>query len=147
MVDVSAKEPTRRVATARARVRCGRPVTELLAAGEIEKGDVLATARLAGIQAAKRTPELVPLCHPVALTDIEVRADVEVPGVVRILATATAVDRTGVEMEAMTAASVAALTVVDMVKSVARGVSIEEVVLLEKSGGRSGCWRREEPEG
>ena len=146
MVDVSEKEPTRRRATARARVRCGRPVTDLLEAGEIEKGDVLGTARLAGIQAAKRTPDLVPLCHPVALTDIEVEADVEEPGVVRILATATAVDRTGVEMEAMTAAAVAALTVVDMVKSVVRGVSIEEVTLLEKSGGRSGHWRREESE-
>jgi cyclic pyranopterin phosphate synthase len=112
--------------------------------GDAPKGDVLGAARLAGIQAAKRTGELIPLAHPLALTFADVKASVDaLEGTVRIRAEARVVGRTGVEMEAMTAAAVAALTVYDMVKGLERGVRIERVELLEKSGGRSGNWRRE----
>jgi cyclic pyranopterin phosphate synthase len=112
--------------------------------GDAPKGDVLGAARLAGIQAAKRTGELIPLAHPLALTFADVKASVDaLEGTVRIRAEARVVGRTGVEMEAMTAAAVAALTVYDMVKGLERGVRIERVELLEKSGGRSGTWRRE----
>jgi cyclic pyranopterin phosphate synthase len=119
----------------------GAPTLRLVRSGGGRKGDVLAVARLAGILAAKRTPDLIPLCHPLALTDVDVRAEV-VPGGVRLEATARAEDRTGVEMEAMVAAAVAALTVYDMVKGHDRGASVEGVRLLEKSGGKSGTWRR-----
>jgi cyclic pyranopterin phosphate synthase len=113
--------------------------------GDAPKGDVLGAARLAGIQAAKRTGELIPLAHTLALTFADVKASVDaLEGTVRIRAEARVVGRTGVEMEAMTAAAVAALTVYDMVKGLERGVRIERVELLEKSGGRSGTWRRED---
>jgi cyclic pyranopterin phosphate synthase len=112
--------------------------------GDAPKGDVLGAARLAGIQAAKRTGELIPLAHPLALTFADVKASVDaLEGTVRIRAEARVVGRTGVEMEAMTAAAIAALTVYDMVKGLERGVRIERVELMEKSGGRSGTWRRE----
>jgi cyclic pyranopterin phosphate synthase len=112
--------------------------------GDAPKGDVLGAARLAGIQAAKRTGELIPLAHPLALSFADVQASIDAAGgALRIRAEARAVGRTGVEMEAMTAAAVAALTVYDMVKGLERGVRIERVELLEKSGGRSGTWRRE----
>ena len=115
-----------------------------VARGDAPKGDVIGVARIAGIQAAKRTGELIPLCHPVGLDHVDIDASVDVEaGVITLVATASVTARTGVEMEAMTAASVAALTVYDMVKGVERGVSIGVVVLLEKSGGRSGHWRRE----
>jgi cyclic pyranopterin phosphate synthase len=114
-------------------------VREQIAAGTLPKGDVLAAARLAGIMAAKRTPDIVPLCHPLALTMVEVDS-----GLIELLAEARTVGQTGVEMEAMTAASVAALTVYDMVKGLERGVKIESVVLVSKSGGRSGEWRLED---
>ena len=142
MVDVAAKPVTDRRARARARVRMSPEAAAAVAAGEVAKGDVLGTARIAGIQAAKRTSELIPLCHPLPLTFAGVDASVdESEGVVELVAEARAQARTGVEMEALTAASVAALTVYDMVKGLERGVEIVEVVLLEKSGGRHD-WRR-----
>jgi cyclic pyranopterin phosphate synthase len=143
MVDVSEKPATRRVAVARARLTLEPATLDALANGRIEKGDPLATARIAGIQAAKRTPELIPLCHGVALTSVEIALELarEPPSVV-VTATARAFDRTGVEMEALVAASVAALTLYDMLKSVDRGMTVGEVALLEKSGGRSGHYRR-----
>jgi cyclic pyranopterin phosphate synthase len=143
MVDVGDKDVTDRRAVARALVRMSPETAALVAAGDAPKGDVVSTARIAGIQAAKRTAELVPLCHPLPLSfvDVEVSIDVDA-GVIELRAEARTSGQTGVEMEAMTAASVAALTVYDMVKGVERGVEIAEVVLLEKSGGRSGDWRR-----
>jgi cyclic pyranopterin phosphate synthase len=143
MVDVSAKEVTARRAVARAVVRMAPETARLVETGDAPKGDVLATARLAGIMAAKKTGELIPLCHPIGLDHVDVDAAVDAAaGTVTITATAGVTARTGVEMEAMVAASVAALTVYDMVKGVERGVAVEQVVLLEKSGGRSGTWRR-----
>jgi cyclic pyranopterin monophosphate synthase len=145
MVDVAAKPVTDRRARARARVRMSPEAAAAVAAGEVAKGDVLGTARIAGIQAAKRTSELIPLCHPLPLTFAGVDASVdESEGVVELVAEARAEARTGVEMEALTAASVAALTVYDMVKGIDKGVVVEEVCLLEKTGGRSD-FRREEP--
>jgi cyclic pyranopterin monophosphate synthase len=114
-----------------------------VAAGDAPKGDVLGTARIAGVMAAKKAGELIPLCHPIGLDHVDVDAAIDAgAGTVTLTATAGVTARTGVEMEAMTAAAVAALTVYDMVKGVERGVAIEEVVLLEKTGGRSGTWRR-----
>ena len=143
MVDVSGKDVTDRRAVARAVVRMTPETAAAVAAGDAPKGDVLGTARIAGIQAAKRTGELIPLCHPLGLDHVDVRAVVDTAaGTVTLTAEARVAARTGVEMEAMTAAAVAALTVYDMVKGLDKGVAIEEVVLLEKSGGRSGHWRR-----
>ncbi len=142
MVDVSGKERTARVARAEACVRVAPSTMALLRDGNTPKGDVLATARLAGIQAAKRTAELIPLCHPIAITGTKVTLSLEGDSTIRIEATVTCADRTGVEMEAMTAVSVAALTVYDMLKAVERGIVIERVVLLEKDGGRSGHFVR-----
>jgi cyclic pyranopterin phosphate synthase len=146
MVDVSGKEPGERRAVAEARVRMSAATAAAVKRGDAPKGDVLGTARLAGIQAAKRAAELIPLAHPLPLTFVDVEARVEAghgEGRVVLRAEARTVGRTGVEMEAMTAASVAALTVYDMVKGLERGVTVERVALLEKSGGRSGHWRRE----
>lgn len=143
MVDVGAKSVTEREAIASAFVRMRPQTMKVLTEGSAAKGDVLATARIAGIQAAKRTPELIPLCHHVALAGVEVRFAPDPDGVrLRIEARARAVDRTGVEMEALTAASVAALTVYDMLKAIDRAMVIEEVRLEAKSGGRSGDWTR-----
>jgi cyclic pyranopterin monophosphate synthase len=141
MVDVSGKQVTRRRAVARAFVRMSADTAAAVAAGDAPKGDVLGVARIAGIQAAKRTGELIPLCHPLGLDHVDVRAAV-VDGGVAIEAEASVEGRTGVEMEAMTAASVAALTIYDMVKGIERGVRIESIELVAKSGGRSGDWRR-----
>jgi cyclic pyranopterin monophosphate synthase len=141
MVDVGAKEVTDRRAVARALVRMSAETAAAVARGDAPKGDVVSTARIAGIQAAKRTAELVPLCHPLPLTFVDVRIEVG-EGQVEIEAEARTSAQTGVEMEAMTAAAVAALTVYDMVKGLERGVEIAEIVLLEKSGGRHD-WRRE----
>ena len=141
MVDVGAKDTTERRAVARAVVRMEPSTAALVAEGSGPKGDVIGVARIAGIQGAKRTAELIPLCHPLGLSFVDVDLSVEADRVV-ITAEARTVAQTGVEMEAMTAASVAALTVYDMVKGVERGVIIEEVALLEKSGGKSGTWRR-----
>jgi cyclic pyranopterin phosphate synthase len=141
MVDVGDKPPTERRAVARAIVRVSSQTARKVADGDAPKGDVLGVARIAGIQAAKRTSELIPLCHPLGLTFVGVEATVSESGIV-LTAEARTTGPTGVEMEAMTAASVAALTVYDMVKGIERGAEIAEVVLLEKSGGRSGHWTR-----
>ena len=146
MVDVGAKAATERRAVARAVVRVSSQTAAAVLAGDAPKGDVLAVARIAGIQAAKRTSELIPLCHPLALSFVGVEGEVhEQEGEVVLTAEARTTGPTGVEMEALTAASVAALTVYDMVKGIERGAEIAEVVLLEKSGGRSGTWRRGAP--
>ncbi|CAN5681845.1 cyclic pyranopterin monophosphate synthase MoaC [soil metagenome] len=144
MVDVGAKQVTQRQAVASAEVRLSPATARLLAEGGLPKGDALATARLAGIMAAKRTPDLIPLCHVIALSAVEVDVDVDVEsGLVKITATARAADRTGVEMEALVAASTAALTIYDMTKSVERGAVIEHVRLEHKTGGKSGDWSRD----
>jgi cyclic pyranopterin phosphate synthase len=144
MVDVGGKEARERVARARARVRMSAQTARAVETGDAPKGEVLATARLAGIQAAKQTGQLIPLAHPITLTFIDVSASVDSgQGLVELVSEVHAVDRTGVEMEAMTACAVAALTVYDMVKGIERGVEVEQVVLLEKTGGRSD-WRRSE---
>jgi cyclic pyranopterin phosphate synthase len=144
MVDVGEKPSTARRAVARALVRMSPETAAAVVAGDAPKGDVLGTARIAGIQAAKRTGELIPLCHPLGLDYVGIDAHVDVAaGVLELTAEARVHGPTGVEMEALTAAAVAALTVYDMVKGLERGVEIAEVVLLEKSGGRSGDWRRE----
>ena len=145
MVDVGPKAPTARRAVAEAEVKLGPETLERLRRGDAPKGDVFAAARIAGIQGAKRTSELIPLCHPVSLTRVEV-ALAFAEGGVTITAAAEAFDRTGVEMEAMVAASVAALTLYDMLKGIERGISYS-VRLVEKSGGRSGTWRPEPPPG
>jgi cyclic pyranopterin phosphate synthase len=142
MVDVGAKQETDRRARARAVVRMSPETAALVAAGDAPKGDVLGTARLAGIQAAKRTGELIPLAHPLPLTFVDVEAEVDPAGIVTLVGEARTTARTGVEMEALTACTVAALTVYDMVKGVERGITIAEVTLLEKTGGKSD-WRRE----
>jgi cyclic pyranopterin phosphate synthase len=146
MVDVGDKPVTDRRAVARAMVRMSPEVVKAVARGDAPKGDVLGTARLAGIQAAKRTAELIPLCHNVPLSFVDVEAHIhESSGVIMLTAEARTTAQTGVEMEALTAASIAALTVYDMVKGMERGVEIDEVLLLSKSGGRSGEWQREDP--
>jgi cyclic pyranopterin monophosphate synthase len=139
MVDVSDKPHTERVATAAARVRCDPATFDLISRGDAPKGDVLGTARIAGIMAAKRTAELIPMCHPLPLTsvDVDLQLDRDVPGV-RITATARCTAQTGVEMEALTAAAVAALTVIDMAKASDRWMAVEGLGLLHKRGGRSG---------
>jgi cyclic pyranopterin phosphate synthase len=142
MVDVSGKDVTVRTATARGRVDVSPKVIELLRGTGVPKGDVLAVARIAGIQAAKRTPDLVPLCHPLAIDAVKV--DVEVSDTsVDIRAEVRSTGRTGVEMEALTSVAVAALTVVDMVKAVDRHATISGIEVIAKSGGRSGTWSTE----
>lgn len=142
MVDVTGKDVTTRSATARCRVSVSEDVAALLSSGAMPKGDALGVARIAAIQAAKRTPDLIPLCHPIAVHGVDVEVTVIDGPAVEVLATVRTADRTGVEMEALTAAAVGGLTVIDMVKGVDRAASILEVVLLEKSGGRSGHWVR-----
>jgi cyclic pyranopterin monophosphate synthase len=143
MVDVGDKPSTDRRAVARAVVRVTPETAALVAAGDAPKGDVLSVARIAGIQGGKRTSELIPLCHPLALSFLGVEASIDVDaGEITVLAEARTNGRTGVEMEALTAASVAALTVYDMVKGVERGAEITSVALESKSGGRSGAWSR-----
>jgi cyclic pyranopterin monophosphate synthase len=148
MIDVAEKERTSRIAVARAELRCSREALKLLNEGRLEKGDALAAARIAGIMAAKHTPALLPLCHPIALAgaDVDVAAD-ESAGLVRIEARVHAVERTGVEMEALTAACAAALTVYDMMKRHDRGMELVSLRLVRKSGGRSGEWVRPGEEG
>ena len=140
MVDVADKDVTARKAVARARVSMTPETFVRLSAGDTKKGDVLAVARIAGIQAAKRTSELIPLCHLIALTKVEVTIVLD-EGMAIVEATAEARDRTGVEMEALVAASTAALTIYDMLKSVDRGMSFD-VCLVSKSGGKTGTWSR-----
>jgi len=143
MVDVGDKPATERRARARALVRVSPETAALVEAGDAPKGDVLGVARIAGIQAAKRTAELIPLCHPLSLSYVGVDGTIDVgAGEIELIAEARTTGPTGVEMEALTAASVAALTVYDMVKGVQRGAEIASVALLAKSGGRSGDWTR-----
>jgi len=144
MVDVSDKQVSARRAVARAVVRVSAETARLVLAGDAPKGDVIGVARIAGIQAAKRTHELIPLCHalPLSFVGVEVAVDAGT-GEIELVVEARTTAQTGVEMEALTAASVAALTVYDMVKGVERGAAIGVVELLEKSGGRSGHWRRD----
>ncbi|MCE9636422.1 MAG: cyclic pyranopterin monophosphate synthase MoaC, partial [Planctomycetes bacterium] len=141
MVDVSDKDRTVREAVAEAMVLCSPATLALVQAGKVAKGDVLAVARVAGIAAAKRASDLIPLCHPVSLTGVVVDLVIEDAGV-RITSTARAADRTGVEMEALTSAAAAALTIYDMLKAAERGIEITGLRLLAKSGGRSGVWKR-----
>lgn len=141
MVDVTAKAVTARTATARGRVEVSAEVVALLRGEGVPKGDALAVARIAGIMATKRTPDLIPLCHPLAIGGVEVDLAVVDDGV-RIEATVRTADRTGVEMEALTAVGVAALTVVDMVKAVDKLARITDIEVVAKSGGKSGDWQR-----
>lgn len=142
MVDVSAKDVSAREATASGRVLVSAEVVALLRGDGVPKGDALGVARVAGIMAAKRTPDLVPLCHPLAISGVTVDLEV-LDDAVAITATVRTTDRTGVEMEALTAVSVAALTVVDMVKAVDKQATITDVRVEAKSGGRSGSWQRQ----
>ena len=143
MVDVGAKPETERVARAAGRIRMQPETLALIRSGDAKKGDVLGIARIAAIQAAKRTGDLIPLCHPIPLTRVAVEFEIdESSSTVSCETVAQTVGRTGVEMEAMTAAMAALLTIYDMCKAVDRGMVVEEVRLLEKSGGKSGCWRR-----
>jgi cyclic pyranopterin phosphate synthase len=141
MIDVGAKPKTERVAVARGFVAMASATVARIRRGDVEKGDVLAAARLAGVMAAKKTPELVPLCHPIALSGVDVTAEPS-PGGVLVTATVRTVDRTGVEMEALAAVTAACLTIYDMLKRYERGMRIEAIELLAKSGGRTGDWRR-----
>lgn len=145
MVDVSEKRVTTRTAEAGARVLMKASTLRLILEGGVEKGDVLAVARVAGIMAAKRTCEIIPMCHPVAVTSVEIafRVEEEVPAVV-VLARARTRDRTGVEMEALTGAAVAALTIYDMCKAVDRSMTVSDLQLLKKTGGKSGTYVRED---
>ena len=142
MVDVSDKEPTRRAAAAEGQVRMAASTLAAILAGDAKKGDVIGAARIAGIMAAKKTADLIPLCHPLSLTKVKVDIvpDAALPGLV-VQAEARCLGPTGVEMEALTAVSVACLTIYDMAKAIDRGMSIEEVRLIEKRGGKSGEWR------
>ncbi len=142
MVDVSAKPVTERMAIAEGSVRMKRETLDLIRSGDAKKGDVIGTARIAGIMAAKKTHELIPLCHPIGLSKVtvDIETDESLPGV-RVRATTKVAERTGVEMEALTAVSVACLTIYDMAKAVDRGMVIGDIRLVEKSGGQSGVWR------
>jgi cyclic pyranopterin phosphate synthase len=139
MVDVGAKAVTSRVAVAGGRINMGPQALAAIREGAVKKGDVLATARIAGIMAAKKTSELIPLCHPIAISAVAVELVLEADGVA-VTATVSTAGQTGVEMEALTAASVALLTVYDMAKALDRGMVVEGVRLLEKRGGKSGDW-------
>jgi cyclic pyranopterin phosphate synthase len=143
MIDVGAKPVTRRRARARATVSLAREVIERIEERSLPKGDALAVCRVAAIMAAKRTPDILPLCHPIGLTRVDVEVDVDRPaGVVRFDVTCETADRTGVEMEAMTGAAAAALCLYDMTKGLDATGAVHEVLLLEKSGGKSGDWAR-----
>jgi cyclic pyranopterin phosphate synthase len=142
MVDVTPKDPTHRRAVARGRVYMQADTASLVARGAIAKGDVLAVARVAGIQAAKRTPDLIPLCHPLLVGSVLVNFRIE-DDFIEVEAQVDTIDRTGVEMEAMTACSVACLTIYDMCKSADRAMVISDLTLWEKTGGRSGTYRRQ----
>jgi len=141
MVDVSAKDVTRRVAVAAGTVHTRPDVVALIASGGLPKGDALATARVAGIMAAKKTSELIPLCHQLALTGVDVDFQIG-DAQVRVTASVRTTDRTGVEMEALTAVSVAALTVYDMIKAVDPAARLDDIAVLRKEGGKTGTWER-----
>ena len=141
MVDTSGKDATTRIAAASGKVTMRAEVLEAIASGQTPKGDVLATARIAGIMGAKKTSELIPLCHPIALNKVEIELKIESDGV-SILATAKTTDRTGVEMEALTAVSVTGLTLIDMIKAMDPHAAIRDVQVETKSGGKTGDWKR-----
>lgn len=141
MVDVTKKEITSREAVAACLVRMSPPTRDLVLERELDKGDALEVARIAGIMGAKRTSELIPLCHPISIGAVEIAFEPDEEGI-GVIATVRTAERTGVEMEAMTAVAVAALTIYDMVKGTERGVEVSELRLLRKSGGRSGTWIR-----
>jgi cyclic pyranopterin phosphate synthase len=141
MVDTSGKDATIRIATASGKVTMKSEVLNAIANGETPKGDVLATARIAGIMGAKKTSDLIPLCHPIALNKVEIELKIESDGV-SILATAKTTDRTGVEMEALTAVSVTGLTLIDMIKAMDPHAAIRNIQVESKSGGKTGDWRR-----
>lgn len=143
MVDVSGKDVTARTATATGRVSVSREVVEMLRGGGVPKGDALAVARIAGIAAAKRTPDLIPLCHPIAIHGVTVDLEVH-DDHVAITAVVRTADRTGIEMEALTCVAVAGLALIDMVKAVDPAAVIDDVKLVEKTGGKKGVWRRDE---
>jgi cyclic pyranopterin phosphate synthase len=144
MVDVGEKDVTRREARAEARIYVSPETLGLISSGKLPKGDVFATARIAGIAAAKKTPELIPLCHPLKLDSVEVDFEVdEVDSSIRVESRVLVTDRTGAEMEALVASAVSALTIYDMCKAVERGAEIKSLRLLYKSGGKSGTWQRE----
>jgi cyclic pyranopterin phosphate synthase len=146
MVDVTAKAETHREAVARIELKMKRSTLALIKAGQVAKGDVLSVARTAGILAAKRTPDLIPLCHPLRLTGVDVTFQLNERGsTLEIEARVKTVDKTGVEMEALTAAAAAGLTVYDMVKAVDKWIVLTDLCLVEKSGGKSGTWRRKRP--
>jgi len=147
MVDVAEKAVTHRIAVATGRIRMKPATLDLIRQGAAAKGDVIATARIAGIMAAKKTHDLVPLCHPIPLTKVSIEFEVDetLPGLV-VTTTAKALGQTGVEMEALTAVSVSLLTIYDMAKAVDRGMEIAGVSLLKKSGGKTGDWTLEKPE-
>ena len=142
MIDVSEKPVSQRTAVAEGSIVMARETLGLILSGDAKKGDVIGTARIAGIMAAKRTHELIPLCHPIGLAkvSVEIEPDNTLPGL-RVRATTSVAERTGVEMEALTAVSIACLTIYDMAKAVDRGMRIGDIRLVEKSGGRSGTWR------
>jgi cyclic pyranopterin phosphate synthase len=142
MVDVSEKAATERVATAEGKVIMSRETMELVLGGNAKKGDVLGAARIAGVMAAKKTADLIPLCHPLSITkvEVEIEPDTALPGL-HVRATVKVTGPTGVEMEALTAVAVACLTIYDMVKAAEKGMRIEGIRLLEKTGGKSGAWR------
>ena len=145
MVDVGGKDETLRTAVAAGLIRMKPGTLAMILDGSVPKGDVLAVARVAGIQGAKKTAELIPLCHPLRINSVKVEFTPSGEDALEVHSTVTALDRTGVEMEALTAVHVACLTVYDMVKAVDRGVTVERVRLLRKTGGKSGDWVREEP--
>lgn len=143
MVDVGGKDATRREATAEAVVRMSAETLKLAAEGQMKKGDVFGAARIAGIMAAKKTPELIPLCHPLPIDSVDVEFEIDdATNKILIRATAATTAKTGVEMEAMTAAATAALVIYDMCKAAEKGIVIESVRLIKKSGGKSGTWER-----
>ena len=144
MVDVGTKDSTQREASARGYVKMNRETLDIVIEGNAKKGDVISSARIAGIMAAKKTSDLIPLCHPIGLTkvSVDITAEEALPGL-KVVATAGVSGQTGVEMEALTACSVACLTIYDMVKAVDRGMEITGIVLTEKKGGKSGHWVRE----
>lgn len=144
MVDVTLKETTSREAVASCTIRMGPDTVDRVVEGRLEKGNALEVARVAAVLGAKKTPELVPLCHPIAVGAVETRFETKADAI-EITATVRTADRTGVEMEAMVAAGAAALTIYDMIKGIDRGAEIVDLRLLRKSGGRSGTWEREDP--
>lgn len=144
MVDVSEKQPSKRAAFAQAKIELQQTTIEMIEKGLVKKGDVFTVAQLAGIMAAKQTSNLIPLCHPIKLSHIDVRIKIgEDKNYLILHSEVHAVDKTGVEMEALTAVSIAALTIYDMIKAVDKGAVIREIVLLEKTGGKSGTFRRQ----